>query len=398
MNIILTQYIYPIESAIELSNKLGLSFDNPRSEAEIAAVKRYIKYSLGSPDKMYEYNRAMRLPISAPRNIVSIRQSLHKFKAVHKTDEYKKSFLAENSPKDIFGLLAKMWIVLRYNDEGQFESLRTYKEEKDKEEERKGKSLIILDEESPILINEKSANDFSHLLSLIINTEEGFFGGSFLLHTGHFDLAEPKIDGWLNKAVMFWTFMCYQPDNEDESRWLVDFSFIKDVAIKTGKLLDEILDEKSKDKLLYVGSMLRLCSEEIKDPKMKLVTLVSIIELMLTHSPDFKRYNVEDSINKQFRLKMSVLMHQDDNKINLTELSKRLGEIYTQRSNVAHGNFAEYDKMITKEISKMKDREDWGDLKGIARENFVVDCYRYIKVILKSYIRDRDFVEHLKNN
>lgn len=396
MNIILTQYIYPIENSICLSEKLGLSFDNPRSEEEIEIVKRYIKYSLGSPDKMYEHDRAMRLPISAPRHIVSIRQALRKFSGVNKTDEYKKKFLIEVPRKDVFGLLAKMWIILRYNDEGEFQSLKEFKEEKDKEEGRAG--FIMLGEDNPILTNEKTANDFSYLLSLLINTDSNYFGGSFLLHTGHYDLAQPKIDRWLNKAVLFWTFMCYQPDKEDESRWLVDFSFIKEKAIKTGKQLDEILDEKSKDKLLYVGSMLRLCSEEIKDPKMKLVTLVSIIELMLTHAPDFNRYNVEDSINKQFRLKLSVLMYQDDNKINLTELNKRLSEIYSQRSNVAHGNFAAYDKMIAKEVTKMKDKEDWGDLKGIARENFVFDCYHYIKVILKSYIRDRNFVEHLKDN
>ena len=396
MNIILTQYIYPIENPINLSEKLGLSFDNPRSEEEIEIVKRYIKYSLGSPDKMYEYDRAMRLPISAPRHIVSIRQALNKFRGVNKTDEYKSKFLNEASRKDVFGLLAKMWIVLRYNDEGEFQSLKEYKEEKDKEEG--GGGFIMLGEDSPILTNEKSANDFSYLLSLLINTDSDYFGGSFLLHSGHFDLAQPKIDRWLNKAVVFWTFMCYQPNQEDESRWSVDFSFIKDAAIHTGKLLDEIFDEKSKDKLLYVGSMLRLCSEEIKDPKMKLVTLVSIIELMLTHAPDSNKFNVEDSISKQFKLKLSILLYQDNNKIDLAELKKRLTDIYSQRSNVAHGNFREYDKLIEKEVKNMKDKDEWSDLKAIARENFVSNCYDYVKVIIQSYLKDRHFIEYLKAN
>jgi hypothetical protein len=119
---------------------------------------------------------------------------------------------------------------------------------------------------------------------------------------------------------------------------------------------------------------------------------------MLTHAPDFNRYNVEDSINKQFRLKLSVLMYQEDNKINLTDLNKRLNEIYSQRSNVAHGNFAAYDKLITKEVNKMKDREELDDLKGIARERFVIDCYNYIRVILKAYVKDRNFVQYLKDN
>jgi hypothetical protein len=382
---------------IALSSKLGLYFDNPRSEEEINNVKYYIKCSLDSPDKMYEHNTAMRLPISAPHHIVSIRQALNKFRVFNKTDEYKKKFLTENSRKDIFELLAKMWIVLRYNDEREFQNLKEYSEE-EKKKEKRGKSFILLSEDNPILINEEIANDFSHLISLLINSEEDYFGGSFLLHSGHYELAEPKIDIWLNKAVFFWTFLCYQPEQKDESRWLVDFLLVKETAIATGKLLDEILDEKSRDKLLYVGSLLKLCNEEIKDSKMKLVTLVSIIELMLTHAPDFNRYNVEDSINKQFRLKLSVLMYQEDNKINLTDLNKRLNEIYSQRSNVAHGNFAAYDKLITKEVNKMKDREELDDLEGIARERFVIDCYNYIRVILKAYVKDRNFVQYLKDN
>ena len=386
--------MYPIEQPILLSEKLGLYFDNPRHEHEIEIIKKYIKVSLDSPNKMYEYNPALRLPISAPRHILSIKQAFSKFKTINKNDKYKGQFILENKKKHIFEVLAKMWVVLRYNDYGEFNSLKKAREDDG------GNWVVFLGEDNPIVASEKSANSFAHLLSLLISPKEDYFGQCLLLHEGHYDLAEPKIDRWLNKAILSWAFFCYQTNKDkiDENQWLFDFSLVKAQAIEVAKSIDEILDEKSKEKLLYVGSMLRLCGVEIRDPKMKLVTLVSIIELMLTHAPDFKRFNVEDSISKQFKLKLGVLLYQEDCGINFLELNKRLGEIYSQRSNVAHGNFAEYEKIIKKEVDKIKEKDDWDDWKGIARENFVSDCYTYIKVIMKAYLKDRNFVDFLKDS
>jgi hypothetical protein len=395
MNIILTEYIYPIEFPIQLSEKLGLYFDNPRTEEEIETVRDYIKVSMNSPNKMYHYDTAMRLPVSAP-----LRQSLSRFGIKNKKDAYKKRFLKENSKKDIFRLFSKMWIVLRYNDEGEFQSLRTRSEEYEKDADKKGKFIIMLGNDNPIVKNENIATDYSFLLSLLINTEEDYFGSNFLLHDSHFDLNEPKIDKDLNRTILYWTFYCYQADKEkkDESQWKVDFPFIKDKMVATANTIDNILDDKSTDKLLYVASMLKLCADEIKDTKMKLVTLVSIIELLLTHAPDFKRYNIEDSISKQFKLKLSILMYQNDNSVNLIELNKRLSELYSQRSNIAHGNFREYEKVVLKEAKKITDAEEWSDIKGIASEKFVLECYKYIKVIIQAYIKDRNFVDYLKDN
>ncbi len=78
------------------------------------------------------------------------------------------------------------------------------------------------------------------------------------------------------------------------------------------------------------------------------VLLTSIIEFMLTRNPDFNRFNVEDSINKQFQLKASLLIYQNDKKRNLLKIKEDLKNIYNLRSIIAHGDFENLKKLIKK--------------------------------------------------
>ena len=43
MEFLITRYIYPLKEKIILSDKLGFSLDNPRSEYEISLVKEYLE-------------------------------------------------------------------------------------------------------------------------------------------------------------------------------------------------------------------------------------------------------------------------------------------------------------------------------------------------------------------
>ena len=58
--------------------------------------------------------------------------------------------------------------------------------------------------------------------------------------------------------------------------------------------------------------------------------LISIIELLLTHSPNNNRFNVEDSINKQFQLKAGIVINKYD-KTQLAEIRNRLKYFYSLR-------------------------------------------------------------------
>ena len=119
--------------------------------------------------------------------------------------------------------------------------------------------------------------------------------------------------------------------------------------------------------------------------------LTSILELMLTHNPDFNRFNVEDSINKQFQFKTGVLMYMNDNSIDLPKLKLQLKEIYQARSNIAHGNFGGLAKMLKVAQKKGTDQQ-------VLLENYVHRLYQFVRVAVGAYLRDKAFVEFLKES
>lgn len=118
--------------------------------------------------------------------------------------------------------------------------------------------------------------------------------------------------------------------------------------------------------------------------------LTSIIELLLTHNPDFNRFNVEDSINKQFQLKASILIYLNDKRVDINAVKSRLKIIYQQRSNIAHGNFSAVNKYINS-LSKKEGKEEYFD-------DIVVDLYKYVRAILEKYLKDLKLIDFLKEN
>jgi uncharacterized protein YqgQ len=112
--------------------------------------------------------------------------------------------------------------------------------------------------------------------------------------------------------------------------------------------------------------------------------LTSVIELLVTRNPDTSRFNVEDSINKQFQLKASILVYLNNKETDIEDVKKRLKTIYQQRSNVAHGNFSEIDKVTKKE-----------GMHGYY-DSLISDLYAYNRAIIEEYLKDTKFVEFIK--
>ncbi len=160
--------------------------------------------------------------------------------------------------------------------------------------------------------------------------------------------------------------------------------------METIALVESAFDKGVEEKLLYISSLLKIVGHDVKDEKIKLVVLVSILELLLTHNPDFSRFNVEDSINKQFQLKASILIYLHDKSKDLKQIQKRLKTLYGLRSNIAHGNFKGVIKFI-QSLSKEEGKEEYF-------ESLIGELYCYIRAILFEYMRDPVFVDFLKDN
>jgi hypothetical protein len=139
-----------------------------------------------------------------------------------------------------------------------------------------------------------------------------------------------------------------------------------------------------------VGGLLKIVAHDTRDKKTRLMLLTSIIELLLTHNPDFSRFNVEDSISKQFQLKASILIYLNNRTRDINAVKNRLRTIYQQRSNIAHGNFQAVEKYIQSLSKKEGEEEHFDDL--------IVDIYGYVRAILEEYLKDQALVEFLKDN
>ncbi|MEN3334162.1 MAG: hypothetical protein V7641_3527 [Blastocatellia bacterium] len=113
MNFLLTSYFWPLASPITLSNHLKFSFDNPRTKPELDYARQYLK-------DLYESKKARPLPIHSEEDIVSLETILVDFRdTFSERDEYIREFLASYKRKNIFSYFAKMWIVARFDDEGE---------------------------------------------------------------------------------------------------------------------------------------------------------------------------------------------------------------------------------------------------------------------------------------
>lgn len=144
------------------------------------------------------------------------------------------------------------------------------------------------------------------------------------------------------------------------------------------------------DLLMYIGNILRVAEHDVQDIRVRFFLLVSLLELVLTHNPDTSRYNVEDSINRQFRLKTGIMVRLQHPEINLSDLERRLKQLYSLRSAIAHGNFKAISK-YEQSLSKKEGKEEYFD-------DVVTDTYFYLRASLEQFLKDPEFVQFVKKS
>lgn len=377
MEFLLTFFIYPLQEPLTLSSQLGFNLDNPRTDDEIETVKEYL---LRAYESGYDY----KFPIYSEEAIVTLESILHAFRdGVSEEDSYLKDKFYQYERESIFDFLASIWIIARFEDEGIGEELR----EEHKKLREEGKfGFFILDDDLPHI---KNLANYCSLLSLLIHTEQDSYSGrSFLTESRTIDVDRPVERIW-QEYFMFGVASHSYPGSHDELRWIF-FPYVKEKIISVSELLERAFESGLREKLLYVGSILKIISHEVSDIRTRVVMMTSILELLLTHNPDFNRFNVEDSISKQFQLKVSILVYLNDKTVDINAIKSRLKTIYQQRSNIAHGNFSAVNKYVNG-LSKKEGKEEYFD-------DLVVDLYKYLRAVLEEYLKDFRFVEFLKEN
>ncbi len=385
MNFIISRYIYPLKEKMVLSKSMGFYLDNPRNEQEIQAIKEFWEKTYLSVKE----NKGFSLK---GQTMFSFEPYLMMFKEKFASqDNYIEKIFQDYDESDFFGFLAKITVLAYFDDEG--ETVRLDNEVQALKGEGRENIFVLLEDENPIEANSRKLVEYSFLLSLLIHNERSTYNGlSFLLYNERYGLNNDEHDNFgalMGYFVMFGHNVLRHGEisDVDERTWLF-FPAAKEFIIEQCDLIERAFQEGLVDKLLYVGSILQI-AQHTTDIKVRIVMLTSIIELLLTHNPATNRFNVDDSINKQFQLKTSILVYLNDKSKDINTIRKRLQTIYQQRSNIAHGNFGELKKYERGLPKKKESKETLSDL--------VSDLYTYLRAILDTYLRDRQFVEFIKD-
>lgn len=378
----LTKYIFPIESVV-VSESSNYIFDNPRTSEEIEIVKVFIEKTITERDK----DENSKLAAQSIRLLLSL-DDLKKNLEETGNHKYALDFYENNKGKPYLDLLAETWIILRFEEDEEFDEIANDK--------NKLFHHLLSRQETTYAKCFKNLASYCHLLSLLTHNEENeYHGETFLLSESPYDLFITSINQKIYESIE--TFIGYnfllQHHNRAHS-WLYWLDGNRNLIFQSKRIESIIIQEAIKDgngkirtsqkqspkqKLLHTGNILKTSYEHLQDPELMLLLLVSNIEYLLTRNPDTNKFNVEDSISRQFKLKCAVAIHNQKKDLDLLVLNKDLNKIYSQRSDLAHGNYKE-DFKIDEIIQS------------------VYLLYTITNLIINEFVDDRAIIEYLKDN
>lgn len=388
--IALTKYIYPLETPIILSSELGYTVDNPRTEQEIELIKNFI-----TPSVTAEAEKSLAAGVAPAhvRVMLNLEYLINHLSALPE-EQYAYNFYQENRQTEFLELIAKSWLIIRFNTEFDIEKVLN---------SNHYLHILSLEDTEKNDYSEKldKLTSYCQVLSLLTFNDERnpYLGYSFILNPSHpFEVFFSSINqevieiidrfasniGMLNPELKgehmlgeYW----WLSDREPLQDWASKVEEIFKIKIKNapGEKLTISQKQSPKEKMIHIGGRLRIAHEHINQPELPVILLVGNIEYLLTRNPDTNRFNVEDSISRQFKLKCGVAINEADPSISLEGLSKKLSDIYSLRSDFAHGNY--------------KVKGDKWELYEV-----VTDLFKYTRMILIAYINNKTLIDYLKDN
>jgi hypothetical protein len=360
-----TRYVRPLRDPVPLAPSLGFFLDNPREPEEIEVLEAF-------------YRETLKLP-GAKRS-----ESLAWWdKGINEYLRAGDLTVASDPTVDAMGRLARMAVVARFDDENTSAEIRTLRDEFDPSV---GPGFILLEDDHPLVRNDKALGAFCALLSLLVHTEgEKYFGESFVYDDLWLDHPREAVNAVVLADVTLQLYRTHRPDitsAHPKDAWNY-YPFVVDSLLSTGRRLETAYTRGDSELLRFAGDLL-VSARKTQDAKLRLLALVSILELLLTRNPDNQKFNVEDSISRQFVLKVGViaaLEHQAPP--DFDELRKRLSTIYRRRSAIAHGDFGHAPRGAPTESMR-------------SDEHFVQEVYGLIRAVVNRFIDDPAFVRFLK--
>jgi len=361
----MTKCIFPLNKGLKLLD--NLYFDNPRSFEEIKEIASIIKkanhmYSPLPENKMYD---------EEGKEFISLELLLNELLENYKAD-YDVNLKNQKKYKNIYYQLACNWVILRY---------QTDKIENKENIDYRDITILLVDLLSFISFDE--TDNFSMLLSEYFNN---FGTGNYINNTSKNIIVEFMVKATAGKRKRK-----DEPINPRYTKFTILYNELK----KHERLL---LDEIDDDLIRYISEIINNYTNS-NDYKMKIVSIVSIFELLVAHNPDNNRFNVEDSIKKQFVNKILLILYITNPSIDTDLITKELSHIYDLRSCIAHGNFNGLPKICKKIYDFYKTNGE--DLPTFEMDYILSlvnsSLMQYLKIILVRFLNDRKLFEVIKN-
>ncbi|MGO9566011.1 MAG: hypothetical protein ACLP5H_00575 [Desulfomonilaceae bacterium] len=304
MSFLFTTWIYPIRSPIVLLENPRFILDNARSSEEIQQVASVLKGN-------YQNQLGSFFPPLAEEGVTSLDWIISEFrKRFGNSDPYVEKVLSDHSPETVFESFAKIWVLARYDDEGQEDILRRASNDMLKDGHE---GFFLLEDDHPIIRNSTELRNYLSLLSVLIHSEdEGHVGRPILINSTDYPMQSPAFDEnrWSNAFIMF-TIAITTSDkgiSSDKLAWTW-FPYVNNRLLEVRDSLSRAFEAGDGELLMYIGNILRVVQHDASDVRVRFLLLISLLEVLLTHNPDTTRYNVEDSISRQFKLKTGILVH-----------------------------------------------------------------------------------------
>ena len=383
IDFIFTKYFYPIDVNSEQKFFDGIYFDNPRTKEEIAYAARYLKHlNLNGEHGAFPEENTPKFA-----GCVTLRLALENFieNNISKDGLFRK-YKKYLKLKNIYYALAHFLVIVRCD--------------KIINQNDVDKALIFVmegakDTEVPnSLYNFDQIRKYFTLIDFLVFAEGSLFSPIVMAVQGISYDAEHVFFQTLSN----FTCIAFSPVKEEN-----DFDYEFQLLQARYKKAIILIGDKYKDeKTLFICDLLEnICDLQAKNPNMYLLGIVSLLELLLTHKPDSQRFNIEESISKQYQNKLAFLLYENNKNLDLEKLKKELKYSYAIRSDIAHGNFGKernknlkalFDFYGMKEGGKNVEYEDYETALDYLNEHLT----HYAQIILIEYFKDCERIRLLK--
>jgi hypothetical protein len=383
MKPILTKYLYPLPEKLSFLPCYGLAFDNPRTPENIAEIEQLLIKAFPDERSLLSIFKKFNVleELGNAREAFSIESTLLAiFDRFKKDDAYVRQFILDNLDENPLTAIARMWVQVTI-DEQQLTS-------DDRNGERSFEYDVYKSDEKPEEIIENKLREFASLASLLTYRDRYWQYDSFLCGR-----SRDREEFVLGSIVFGYRLSCLS--NNKGLKPMPWFHEDIEDLMEVFAHFDKSLAGSDRELFQYLSNLIYVSTNHGLTEKARLLLLVSVVELMLTHNPDVSRFNVEDSIGKQFLLKMAMVLYHYDPAKSMKELREELRHIYNVRSRIAHGDYAGLRKAICKRLSKT-DYDQYMEESHLFDLN--AELYMYIKVLVLTFFRSPDFIKFLKEN